>query len=207
MLDENPLTTENADDGTVYREYAAMVNGEETTVTLKGTNRDNVVSGANFIRENTLYRIETITPDGDVTEVSRVTKWNASNQETAITIADIAAQRHEFSLIYSDTTNVPVYSGSGTIRVEQDSNISESDNNIAVNYTNERMYAYDNETIFVEVTLDEDGDVVGCGPLLRGCDQRQERRPRWQQQRVRAGRGRHQLPDAHCHPDVHCQPG
>lgn len=169
VLDENPLTTENADDGTVYREYAAMVNGEETTVTLKGTNRDNVVSGANFIRENTLYRIETITPDGDVTEVSRVTKWNASNQETAITIADIAAQRHEFSLIYSDTTNVPVYSGSGTIRVEQDSNISESDNNIAVNYTNERMYAYDNETIFVEVTLDEDGDVVDVDRSSEGA--------------------------------------
>jgi len=165
VLDENPLTTENADDGTVYREYAAMVNGEETTVTLKGTNRDNVVSGANFIRENTLYRIETITPDGDVTEVSRVTKWNASNQETAI----VAPNTQEFSLIYSDTYNVPVYSGSGTIRVEQDSNISESDNNIAVNYTNERMYAYDNETIFVEVTLDEDGDVVDVDRSSEGA--------------------------------------
>ena len=165
VLDENPLTTENADDGTVYREYAAMVNGEETTVTLKGTNRDNVVSGANFIRENTLYRIETITPDGDVTEVSRVTKWNASNQETAI----VAPNTQEFSLIYSDTYNVPVYSGSGTIRVEQDSNISESDNNVAVNYTNERMYAYDNETIFVEVTLDEDGDVVDVDRSSEGA--------------------------------------
>ena len=140
VLDENPISTKDASDGTVYREYAAMVNGEETTVVLKGINKDNAVIGADYIRENTLYRIVTITPNDEVTEVERVT---------------------DFTLVYSDTQNVPVDRTSGTLRIEGDVNISDSDNNIADNYTGERMYAYNsNDTIFVEVTLDEHGDVV-----------------------------------------------
>ena len=140
VLDENPISTKDASDGTVYREYAAMVNGEETTVVLKGINKDNAVIGADYIRENTLYRIVTITPNDEVTEVERVT---------------------DFTLVYSDTQNVPVDRTSGTLRIDGDVNISDSDNNIADNYTGERMYAYNsNDTIFVEVTLDEHGDVV-----------------------------------------------
>ena len=146
LTENNPLTTKT-EDGVVYREYSAWVDGEKTTVTMKGIFKDS--SGAEFVK-NTLYKIDTITPEGYITDATNVTTAGVANVNSG-----------DFSLAYSATQNVPMTKTSNTIRIQNDSKIADCDNN-TVSGTNpaQKIYAYNSDTVFMQVYKNSSGNWV-----------------------------------------------
>ena len=145
VLDGTPITQERDEDGTMLYTYSAMVNGERTTIVMKGTNQDNTGTPGNpsYLVKYGLYKIETITPDDEITEVSLV---------------------GGFTTAYSASQSVATIAGSGSIRVLNDANIAGCNKNDVSNYPSglvkERIYRYDtDETVFVEVRMNADGTV------------------------------------------------
>ena len=147
LTENNPLTTKT-EDGVVYREYSAWVNGEKTTVTMKGIFKDSN-TGAEFVK-NVLYKIDTITPEGYITAASNVTTAGVANVNSG-----------DFSLAYSATQNVPMTKTSNTIRIQNDSKIADCDNN-TVSGTNpaQKIYAYNSDTVFMQVYKNSSGNWV-----------------------------------------------
>ena len=127
------------EDGTMYYDYEAWLNGELVTVTMKGTNNDNSIS-AQPISQYNLYKMDTVTPNGEVTSASRVGVFSSS-------FVDIGA-----SGSYATEVN------SGTFRVANDKDIADCDYNTVVGL-GEDIYAYNNDTIFMNVQLKADGTV------------------------------------------------
>ena len=145
LAESNPLTTKT-EGGETYREYSAWVNGEKTTVTMKGIS---TASGGVAFTKNNLYKIDTITPDGYITAA------------TCLSVPAVpTAGDKTFSLGYSANNAVPTQKTAGTIRVENDSNIAGCTNNTVTNYSNERIYAYNSETIFMQVYFDATNTAV-----------------------------------------------
>ena len=134
MLTEKTPLARKGEDGTMYYDYEAWVNGALVTLTMKGTNDD--ITGAD-LKANVLYRIETITPNDEVTAASVVAKYYAS-----------------FQTGYSYATEVT----SGTIRLSSDANIAGCNFN-TVTGLGQDIYAYNGDTIFMNVQLKADGTV------------------------------------------------
>ena len=121
----------------MYYEYKASVNGEDTTVTMKGTNKDNSLPTNLPFAKYGLYKIETITPNGEITEASRVTR---------------------FSTAFQSAGSVATEKTSGTIRIARDVDIADCSKNTVVGLGQD-IYAYNSDTIFMNVELKADGTV------------------------------------------------
>lgn len=135
VLDKTPLTTVKDSKNDYRYEYKVMINNEKKTVVLKGTNKDNA---GNVLDSNKLYKIEKITPSGEITEVKVVS---------------------DFSTAFQTGKNIAVSKNAGTIRVEKDVNIAGATKNLVDGYTDQRIYSYDKDTTFVQVELKKNGDV------------------------------------------------
>ena len=135
VLDKTPLTTVKDSKNDYRYEYKVMINNEKKTVVLKGTNKDNA---GNVLDSNKLYKIEKITPSGEITEVKVVS---------------------DFSTAFQTGKNIAVSKDAGTIRVENDVNIAGANKNQVDGYPNQRIYSYDKDTTFVQVELKKNGDV------------------------------------------------
>ena len=135
VLDKTPLTTVKDSKNDYRYEYKVMINNEKKTVVLKGTNKDN---NSNVLDSNKLYKIEKITPSGEITEVKLVST---------------------FSTAFQTNQNIAVSKNAGTIRVEKDVNIAGATKNLVDGYTDQRIYSYDKDTTFVQVELKKNGDV------------------------------------------------
>ena len=134
ILDGTPVTSKKAADGTMYYEYKASVNGEEKTLIMKGINKDNA---GNLFAKHALYKIETITPNNEITEASKVTR---------------------FSTTFNASGSYAEEKTSGTIRIKNDADIAQCGNN-TVTGLNQDIYAYNNDTVFMNVELKADGSV------------------------------------------------
>ena len=134
ILDGTPVTSKKAADGTMYYEYKASVNGEEKTLTMKGINKDNA---GNLFAKYGLYKIETITPNDEITEASKVTR---------------------FSTTFNASGSRATEKTSGTIRIANDADIAQCGNNL-VSGLGQDIYAYNNDTVFMNVELKADGSV------------------------------------------------
>ena len=139
VTDDQPLT--DIREGTTYYQYDVMMNNDpDATITFQGTNRD---SSNRAIAEDTLYKIETITPDGFVKSASRVTG---------------------FGLGFDADDDYATYADGYTLRLvrDTDADIAGTGRNNLDNNTGEYIYTYDDETqfVYIQTKLDNSGNVV-----------------------------------------------
>ena len=154
VLEEKSYTTES--NGTRLYQYDVIRDNEETTITMRGTNLDD---NQNRLVENALYKIESINPDGEITEVSCVTTLNGSGNVNVYGVP--GAGSGDFGMGYSASNNVAVSVQSNTLRIENDADIAGcgTTNDLSGYGTNGmNLYRYNSDTTFVEITMDENGD-------------------------------------------------
>ena len=148
ILDGTPVAQKRDTDGTMLYTYSAMVNDQRTEIVMKGKNTDS--SGA-LLAKYALYKIDTITPDNEITDATCLMTADADGIPNA--------GSNEFGLVYSANNNVATARTSNTIRVFNDSNIADCTNNSVTGYAGQSIYRYNDETVFVEIRMDENGDV------------------------------------------------